>query len=119
MLATASALGTRLLPFAMKGARAIFEHIKEHHDEKAAAKGGLVPHQLNLTNAIDMLKHPELAKDTMKKILLSKAGSMLTNSGILTKYMNMRQLTPALLGQLSKAVKQGPSVKANDIKNSE
>jgi hypothetical protein len=104
-LAAAASLGSRLLPFAIKGGRALFKHIKEHHDEKLASKGQLVPHQLNLGNAADLLGHASKVKDTMNALLKEGVGSTLTHHGILSKYSNLRSAAPSLLDTISKTVK--------------
>lgn len=104
-LAAASAIGSRLMPFALKGARALFQHIKEHHQAKLAALGKAVPHQLNFHNAIDIMQHPDKAKGVVEKLMQSGVGSVLTKSGLMSKYLLMRQMTPKLLDELATALK--------------
>jgi len=105
-IAALGALGSRLIPSAFKGIHALAEHIKEHHDEKAAAKAGLAPQLLNHITGSDLLTHPSKAIGTFGKMLASKAGITLTPSGLLAKYSQLRQVAPKMLEEFAKKLEE-------------
>jgi len=101
-IAALGALGSRLVPFASKSIGALFHHIKEHHQEHLAQLAGLAPQMLTQGAAPDLLKHPDKAIETVQSLLKAGAGATLSPSGLLAKYMSLRQATPKLLEGIAK-----------------
>jgi len=89
-----------------KGLGALFHHIKEHHQEHLAALAGLAPQMLTHGVAPDLLKHPDKAADTVQSLLKAGAGSTLSPSGLFSKYLHLRQMTPKLLDGIAKQLEQ-------------
>ncbi len=107
-IAALGALGSRLIPLASKGVGTLFHHIKEHHEEKEAEKAGLAPQMLNVRNAPDLLLHPMKATSTVNTLLKAGAASVLTPTGLMAKYMQLRQSAPKLLSQFAEQLKASP-----------